>query len=43
MDELARETELPKGVTRDRFFGSLALDAFLLSLVVGLVEGTFFS
>ena len=41
-----RETELPEGVTKDRFFGSLASNAFLLSPmvpVVGLVEGALFS
>lgn len=46
MEELAHETELPKGVTKDHFLGSLASGAILLSLmvlVVGLVEGAFFS
>jgi hypothetical protein len=45
-DELARETELPEGVTMERFFDLLSLGAFLLSLmapVVALIGGTFFT
>jgi hypothetical protein len=46
MDELARETELLEGVTKDCFFGLLTSSAFLLSSMapmVGLVDGAFFS
>ena len=45
-DELARETDLLEGVTREHLFCLLASNAFLLrsmALVVCLVGGTFFS
>ena len=45
-DELAREIELPEGVTRERLLGPLTLRAFCLRLmapVVCLVGATFFS
>ena len=46
MDELARETVLPEGVTKERFFDRLTSGAFRLRLmapVVGRVGAVFFS